>query len=100
MSWASRHVEALRRGETVQFRPRGSSMSPRIESGQLVTVEPIGDKPAEVGEAVLCEVAGRHYVHLVKAAQPNRVLIGNNRGHTNGWTPRKKVFGRVTTVEK
>lgn len=99
MGWADRHIESLKAGEVVQFRPRGTSMSPRIESGQLVTVEPLGDCPPEVGEAVLCEVAGAQYVHLVKAVQPKKFLIGNNRGHLNGWASAKKIYGRVTKVE-
>ena len=99
VSWADRYVESLKAGEVVSFRPRGSSMSPKIESGNLVTVEPLRDKPPETGEVVLCEVAGAQYLHVVKAVQLKRVLIGNNRGYLNGWTPLKKVYGRVTKVE-
>lgn len=40
MNWEL-HKEQLRKGESVQFRPRGNSMTPIIESGQLVTVEPV-----------------------------------------------------------
>lgn len=100
MGWADHHILCLKAGETVQFRPRGSSMTPRIESGQLVTVEPILDKAPEVDEVVLCEVAGAQYLHLVKAVQPKRVLIGNNHGRLNGWTPRHRVYGRLVKVER
>ena len=41
MGWASQYVEKLLKGQTVQFRPRGNSMSGKIESGQLVTVVPL-----------------------------------------------------------
>jgi hypothetical protein len=41
MGWASHYIEKLRNGETVKFRPRGNSMQPKIESGQLCTVEPL-----------------------------------------------------------
>ena len=99
MGWADRHVLCLQAGEVVQFRPRGNSMSPRIESGQLVTIEPLGDKPLEVGEIVLCEVGGQQYVHLIKAVQPKKALIGNNRGFVNGWASARKIYGRVTRVE-
>lgn len=104
MSWADAHVAALQRGETVQFRPVGHSMSGRIESGQLVTVEPLGDREPRVGEAVLCRVHGRQFVHLVKAKRgglfsAREYQIGNNRGAINGWVLRLHVYGRVVKVE-
>jgi hypothetical protein len=40
MGWATKYIEQLSRGETVQFRPRGNSMRGKIENGQLVTVAP------------------------------------------------------------
>jgi len=46
MGWATPYIEKLRRGETVQFRPRGNSMAGKIESGQLCTVVPT--TPAEL----------------------------------------------------
>ena len=30
MGWATPHIDKLRRGETVQFRPRGNSMMPGL----------------------------------------------------------------------
>ena len=40
LSWASKYIEALRKGETVQFRPTGYSMNGKIRSKQLITVSP------------------------------------------------------------
>ncbi len=77
--------QALQDGESVQFRPRGHSMKGKIESGQLCTVEPVPSTAVEVGDIVLCKVRGCQYLHLVKAKQGERFLIGNNRGRTNGW---------------
>ena len=71
-------------------------MSPKIKSGQKVTISP-GVSDITVGDAVFCKVHGNFYVHLVKAIQGERFLIGNNRGGINGWT--KQVFGKVTKVE-
>lgn len=77
-------------------------MRGRIDSGQLVTVEPLAGEP-EVGQAVLCRVRGSQYVHLVKAVRGNgdarQYLIGNNRGGTNGWIGRRLVYGVVVRVE-
>lgn len=102
MSWASRCIEDLKAGRVTQVRPRGNSMSGRIESGQLVTLDPLPE-PA-VGDAVLCVVKGRYYVHLVKATRNAGewcyYQIGNNHGGVNGWIPRKSIFGVVTKVEE
>lgn len=88
------YVEKLKKGETVSFRPKGNSMTPRIKSGELVTIEPSLD--IEVGDAVFCKVRGNFYVHLVKAIKNGEYQIGNNHGRINGWT--KNVYGKVTQV--
>ena len=99
MGWADAHIARLTRGETVQFRPRGNSMVGKIASGQLCTVEPLGDHDLAVGDIVLCRVKGNQYLHLVKATQGERFQIGNNRGGINGWITRRQIFGRLLAVE-
>ena len=100
MRWATQYIERLRNGETVQFRPRGSSMAGKIESGQLCYVEPIADSALlEVGDIVLCKVNGRHFLHLIKAKQGPRFQIGNNRGHVNGWITASGIYGKCVKVE-
>jgi hypothetical protein len=99
MEWASGYIEKLRRGETASFRPRGNSMSGKIESGQLCTVAPVAPASLEVGEIVLCKVNGREYLHLIKAIQGPRFQIGNNRGRINGWVSAKAIFGKCIRVE-
>jgi len=74
-------------------------MSGKVESGQMVTVEPVGDMTIKVGAIVLCKVNGVQYLHLVKAISGDRFQIGNNRGRINGWTSRRNIFGLVTKVE-
>jgi len=72
-------------------------MTPRIKSGQLVTVAPVKLEDVREGDAVLCRVNGQVYLHLVQAVgQDGRLKIGNNHGHTNGWT--KTVFGKLVAV--
>lgn len=101
MNWASEHIKKLGWGDTVSFRPKGASMSGKIESGQLVTVEPATIADVEVGDVVLCKVRGTVYLHLVSAEHGKgtvrRVQISNNKGRVNGWTG--TVYGRVTKVE-
>ena len=98
MGWASGHIERLQRGETVSFRPRGNSMSPRIRSGDLCTVEPVDCEHLRAGDIVLCRVRGAEYLHFVKAIQGERFQIGNNRGGINGWIGRAQIFGRLVAV--
>ena len=98
MGWATGHIARLLRGETVQFRPRGNSMVGKIESGQLCTLEPLGDRTLEIGDIVLCRVKGNQYLHLVKAIQGERFQIGNNRGGINGWVTKRQIFGRLISL--
>src|SRR6267143_1261134 len=98
MGWASGHIEKLRNGETVSFRPRGNSMSGKVESGQLCTIKPVESATLKVGDIVLCKVNGREYLHLIKAIQGARFQIGNNRGHINGWVTANAIFGRCIRV--
>lgn len=99
MSWARGHIEQLRQGHTVAFRPRGQSMAGRIASGQRCTVEPLQGRAPQANEIVLCTVHGAHYLHLVKAVQQDRYLIGNNRGGINGWVGLTQIHGRCVRIE-
>jgi hypothetical protein len=99
MGWTSHYIAKLKNGETVSFRPRGNSMSGKIESGQLCTVEPIGTKNVEVGDIVLCKVKGYEYLHLVKAIQGQRFQIGNNKGRINGWITANSIFGKCVRID-
>ncbi len=100
MGWATFHIEKLKRGETVQFRPRGNSMSGKIESGDLCTVVPAKKEELDVGDIVLCKAGGAQYLHLIRAKQGDRYQIGNNRGRINGWVGLNGIFGRCVRVEK
>jgi hypothetical protein len=100
MSWAHHAKEALRRGETVQVRPRGHSMRGKVDDGDLVTLEPCDPSDVSVGDVVLVRVRGTDYLHLIKAIDGERFLIGNNRGGTNGWVDRHALYGRATRIER
>jgi len=74
-------------------------MRPKIESGQLCTVEPVDPEDVRIGDIVLCKVRRSEYLHLVKAIRDCQFQIGNNRGGVNGWIGPNAVFGRLTKVE-
>jgi hypothetical protein len=99
MGWAQHYIEKLKEGHDVEFRPKGHSMSGRIESGQLCTVVPVSIAEIEVGDIVLCKVRGTEYLHIVKAIQGKRFKIGNNRGLINGWIGPNSIFGKCVSIE-
>ena len=99
MSWAPHAKEALRRGEAATVRPRGHSMKSKVNDGATVTLAPVDPADLRVGDIVLVRVHGTDYLHLIKAINGNRFLIGNNRGGTNGWVGPHCIYGIATKVE-
>ncbi len=99
MGWATDFISKLQAGETIQFRPKGHSMTGIVNNNDLVTVEPATVDSVKDGDVVLCRVSGSEYLHLVKAKDDSkgRALIGNNKGGTNGWT--KAIYGKCIKVE-
>lgn len=93
------HVQKLKNKETVQFRPRGNSMNPKIVSGQLITVSPVDFDKLKKNEIVFCKVNGNYYVHLLTGIQGERFQISNNKGHVNGWIGKNALYGVVTKIE-
>lgn len=92
MGWATPYIAALKDGRTISFRPKGNSMTPLINSGDLVTVSPMIGIPNK-HDIVLCRVKGNDYLHLISAIQGNQYQISNNHGHVNGWISIDKIFG-------
>lgn len=94
MGWAAFIISRLKMGENVTFAPHGHSMTPKIKSGQVVHVAPIGqDDGLDVGDIVLCKVHGAEYLHLISAIRGGQYQISNNHGHVNGWIARKNIYG-------
>jgi hypothetical protein len=52
-----------------------------------------------VGDIVLVRVNGHAYLHLIKAIDRGRFLIGNNRGKINGWVGPNAIYGLATRIE-
>jgi phage repressor protein C with HTH and peptisase S24 domain len=92
-------IAALRRGETVQIRPHGQSMRPKVKDGARVTVAPCRSEDLRAGDVVLVRVRGRVYLHLIKAIDGQRFLIGNNHGGINGWVGPHAIYGIATEIK-
>lgn len=100
MGWASNYIKELQDGKTIQFRPRGNSMTGKINSGQLCTVEPVNNSSLlKKGDIVLCNVNGNQYLHLIKSIKGNQYKIANNKGHINGTITIKNIFGKCINIE-
>jgi len=71
----------------------GSSMTPILKSGSLLTFQKCDEY--EIGDKVFCRVRGKYIdCHLItRKDAAGRYLISNNKGWDNGWT--KKIFGKV-----
>jgi TatD DNase family protein len=99
MSWVRTALEALSSGQRVEVRPRGHSMRGRIEDGQAVTLSPRGGRPIRPGDVVFVRWKGGALLHLALEVEPDRVLIGNNRGGVNGWARLADVVGVLVSAE-
>jgi phage repressor protein C with HTH and peptisase S24 domain len=98
LGWATSYITDLQAGRRVRCRPRGNSMTGKISSGQLCTIEPLSRDPQK-GEVVLCKVRGNQYLHLVSAVRGDQFQISNNHGRVNGWTSRQNIFGILVEVQ-
>lgn len=74
-------------------------MKGKVNDGAEVTVEPCDTGSLEVGDIVLFRVSGADDLHLVKAIDRKRFLIGNNRGRIDGWVGPNSNYGIATHVE-
>ena len=98
-------------GKTVQYKSTGWSLFPLVHSNDCCMLEPMSgsDKhdaiPVHLGDVVFCEVypSLRFYCHKIvridkTAASAPMYIIGNNKGHENGWCNRWHIYGRLMEV--
>ena len=83
----------------MKVRSFGGSMRGRIESGQLVTLEPPTLATVRVDDLALVEWRGNFLLHLIKEIKDDQLLIGNNLGKTNGWVNAAALLGKVVALE-
>ena len=98
MGWVNEALQQLSAGQQVQIRPHGGSMRGRIESGDLVTLAPVGADAMKVDDVVLVRWKGNYLLHIIREIRDDEFLIGNNLGKINGWVHRRDIRGRVVNV--
>lgn len=85
-------IQKLLSGESFITSEPGNSMLPLYKSNEKHLITPIKWKDCKVGDVVFCKVHGSCVTHKVYAIDPSKgCLIGNNKGHMNGWT--RNVYG-------
>ena len=103
MSWTTEAMTALQKGLPVQVRPRGYSMTGRINDGDLVILTPCRTEELIVGDIVLVRIQGKRFsrivLHGILSREGERFLIGSHQGRVDGWVDRGDIYGIVTEVE-
>jgi signal peptidase I len=95
-------IEAVHeKGAPFRFQARGSSMTPAIRDGDVITVAPLKDIKIGRGDVL----AFRHperpqlLVHRILRKKENRFFIkGDNCSAADGWIPAENILGIVTQV--
>ena len=98
--------QLLSRSIPLEIRMSGSSMSPAIEDGDLITVEPVPDSRISPGDIILYQsrydTAVIHRVLRVEGSQSERSVLtrGDAAAQTDVPVPLERVLGRVKLVER
>lgn len=98
--------QLLSRSLPVELRMSGSSMSPGIEDGDIITVESITAEPIKPGDIVLYhsrfDTAVIHRVVRLERSSSERCIVtrADAASHNDGPVPLHRVLGRVSRVER
>ena len=98
--------QLLSRSIPLEIRMSGSSMSPAIEDGDLITVEPVPDNRISPGDIILYQsrydTAVIHRVLRMEGSQAERSVLtrGDAAAQTDVPVPLERVLGRVKLVER
>lgn len=91
----------IEKGIPFRFQARGTSMSPFIRSGDIITLAPLHHRP-QFGAIVahINPATDRLAVHRIIARKNSNCLFrGDNSCYSDGWAAQDKIIGRVIRVE-
>ena len=95
-------ADLLRTGQPARFRATGQSMTPLLQNGATVVVEPLGERLPRPGEIVLCQLPsdGRILLHRVVGWNGAGQLLTRGDHHAVLDPPHlpEGVLGRVVSV--
>jgi signal peptidase I len=98
--------QLLARSIPVQIRMSGSSMSPALEDGDTITVEPIPDSNIKAGDIVLYQsrydTAVIHRVVRIDRSSTERMIVtrGDATSQNDIAIPEHRVLGRVKLIDR
>jgi signal peptidase I len=98
--------QLLSRSLPVELRMSGSSMSPAIEDGDIITLEPVADEAIKQGDIVLYQsrfdTAVIHRIVRLERSSSERSIVtrGDAASHNDSPVPAHRILGRVKRVER
>ena len=98
--------QLLSRSLPVELRMSGSSMSPAIEDGDIITLEPVTEDPIKQGDIVLyqsrMDTAVIHRIIRLERSSAERCIVtrGDAASHNDSPVPLHRILGRVRRVER
>ena len=99
--------QLLSRSLPVELRMSGSTMSPAIEDGDIITLEPVvTSEPVKQGDIVLYhsrfDTAVIHRVVRLERSSSERCIVtrGDAASHNDSPVPLHRILGRVKRVER
>ena len=98
--------QLLSRSLPVELRMSGSTMSPAIEDGDIITLEPFTDESVKQGDIVLyqsrMDTAVIHRVIRLERSSSERCIVtrGDAASHNDWPVPLHRILGRVKRVER
>lgn len=95
--------DVLSKGSPFRFRARGSSMSPFIKDGDVVTVSPLHNSNPTIGDVVAFVSPGSDglLIHRIVSKSGDHFLImGDNIPKMGDRVPKNKLLGRILRVER
>jgi len=105
-AFAGLSAQILRQGGSFQFRARGSSMTPFIRDGDLLTIAPVDVADLQIGDVVLyCTRRDSVVVHRVvgRAIEGGESVLqtrGDARLDADSPVPEDAVLGRAVRLER
>ena len=98
--------QLLSRSLPIELRMSGSSMSPAIEDGDIITLEPVSEEPIKQGDIVLyqsrMDTAVIHRIIRMERSASERCIVtrGDAASHSDSPVPLHRILGRVRRVER
>lgn len=98
--------QLLSRSLPIELRMSGSTMSPAIEDGDIITLEPVTAEPIKQGDIVLyqsrMDTAVIHRIIRLERLSSERCIVtrGDAASHNDSPVPLHRILGRVKRVER